>query len=400
VATRSKLKKHIGWKRRQTSRREEVLSAEPVVGTAGEMPLMVAATHLGRSSHGMPGELRAQELSLSAESSGDVQTSIAPVAQTSLAPALVPDALGYESRSYGSFLEVAAADPDWKAALERARSAQFIPESAKAASGFGSELFFLGAGALALASFTRSGFSKDSTLAPKVKTITVADDYLINSTVKVDLNGDGIAETVAVYSGTPGKYLVTVQGVQTLGVISAQGGYSLIKGEVVENKIDLLTPAGWILVNPITTLVGTLVAKGFDTASAESAVERALGLSSLGLNLGEFDPFDAANKSTAQALSVQKAALGVVKLVATLEASGVDETAIWSAVANEARVNSSGDLLKAAGLNRVFSAISTAVPGVDLGVAKNQVLVVLVQIDAAASLDELPRAPTRCRRLC
>jgi hypothetical protein len=122
-----------------------------------------------------------------------------------------------------------------------------MSDSTKAAQGFGAEFLFLSAYALRFVSFARAGPNKDSALGPKVQTITVADDYLINSTVKVDLNGDDIPETVASYSGIPGKYLVTVPGLQALGLISAQGGYSLIKGEVVENKIDLLTPAGWTL---------------------------------------------------------------------------------------------------------------------------------------------------------
>ena len=236
------------------------------------------------------------------------------------------------------------------------------------------------------------------------KVITVADDYLKDAKVMVDLDGNGIAETpaepVKKLDGTPdaGKYQVTIEAGKSLGVITASGGYYTdSRGIRVENKLELTTPAGWVLVNPITTLVGTLVnSKAIsDRSLAESAVESALGLKDLGLDLGSFDPFAEGNKGNA--VQVQKAALGLVSLISALEGSGIQEAKIWSAIAaavtpssDSTPGNSPPSLLGDAGLTSVFSTVQKDAPLLDVTLVKGQVVSVLNSIAKVTSLQELP----------
>ncbi|HIJ91705.1 MAG: hypothetical protein OEV73_08615, partial [Desulfobulbaceae bacterium] len=127
------------------------------------------------------------------------------------------------------------------------------------------------------------------------------DGYLSGATVFVDLNGDGIHN--------PGETSVTTDaaGNFTLpagafGRIVASGGTDIATNLPFSGSFT--APAGSTVVNPLTTLVQSMVEQGMDSAAAMTQVQIALGLSA-DTDLSSFDPIaelSGANASQAQAV--------------------------------------------------------------------------------------------------
>ena len=181
----------------------------------------------------------------------------------------------------------------------------------------------------------------------------VADGYVKNATVFVDANGDGIlnAGEWSTTTDASGNYLLpsNISGAK----IIAFGGADIMTGKPYQGV--LTAPVGSTVVNPLTTLVQSLIetGKAATVESAASLVQKALDLPA-NINLLSYDPLailaDANASADAKntALSVQASALQVSNIVAqigsAIDAAGSDDklTAAQSVISALADTVSTG----------------------------------------------------------
>ncbi|NCW85504.1 MAG: hypothetical protein EBV69_05065, partial [Oxalobacteraceae bacterium] len=173
----------------------------------------------------------------------------------------------------------------------------------------------------------------------------VVDGYIAGATVFVDSNGDGKAN--------PGEWVgkTDAQGFYVLppsvsgAKVSATGGKDLL---TQKDFVGVLSaPAGSTVMNPLTTLVQTVLDSNPSASvkEAKGLVSKALGVPD-GLNLLTFDPVavlasgSASESEKAAALGVQSSALQVANtmtqmasLIAAAPGDGQDRTAAASLVA-------------------------------------------------------------------
>ncbi|HJQ18381.1 MAG TPA: VCBS domain-containing protein [Allosphingosinicella sp.] len=222
----------------------------------------------------------------------------------------------------------------------------------------------------------------------------VFDGYLSGATVFVDVDNDGVHDPAEPFtiSDSNGNFILNTGAV---GPIRATGGTNIDTG--LPNLLTLSAPEGSAVVNPLTTLVQTLIEGGASAASAESQVKEAFGIAP-GVELTTFDML-AAVPDDPNALNAQKAAASIVVLLETiLEAAGTDPDDGAAAVATgieslaDAVAGSGGvpiDLTDPATLAEV---IGTALPDIAPEALANlveQTQTVTESIEAADSIDEI-----------
>lgn len=135
----------------------------------------------------------------------------------------------------------------------------------------------------------------------------VADGYIKNATVFADLNGDGVQNAGEISTTTDNFGNFTLTGTAGFGRIVVSGGTDISTNLPFNGT--LTATAGATVVNPLTTLVQTMVASGgaSSAAAAQTQVLTALGIST-DVDLNTFDPLDAAlngDNAAAQALGAQ-----------------------------------------------------------------------------------------------
>jgi hypothetical protein len=184
------------------------------------------------------------------------------------------------------------------------------------------------AGGVALGALSSSGssttapVSTDSDSTPVDSTAGhsgfVADGYIQGAQLYADTNGDGIADASELISGV----VTNAEGVFTLPVdfvntpLLALGGFNIDTG--LPNTVVLSTPAGALVVNPLTTIVQHYLLAHPDKTrdDAEAAVQKALGIVlPEGATPTTYDPI--AQKDVA----AQKIAAQIVEIAAQAEAT-------------------------------------------------------------------------------
>lgn len=167
----------------------------------------------------------------------------------------------------------------------------------------------------------------------------VVDGYVRGATVFVDANNDGImnANEWRTTTDAAGNYVLPANTAG--GKIIASGGTDIMTGKAFQGV--LTAPAGSTVVNPLTTLIQSLVESGRASSvdSATTMLRNALDLPSQ-INLLSYDPLAVlgnANASPAEqraALSVQAKALQVANVIsqaaAGLGASSAETTRLAS----------------------------------------------------------------------
>ena len=139
----------------------------------------------------------------------------------------------------------------------------------------------------------------------------VADGYIRGATVVIDTDGDGTGDVFIGTTNADGSFFIPA-GTPT-GTIIATGGINMDTG--VANTVSLKAPAGSTTINPLTTLVQSVVeASGATPAAAAASVARSLGLTlTAGQDLLSYDPIASNN------VAAQKAAAQIATLVALAE---------------------------------------------------------------------------------
>ena len=173
---------------------------------------------------------------------------------------------------------------------------------------------------LDLAGNSMTGFTKG----------VLSDGYIRGAQIYLDANADGIASASEILAGTTtddaGNFFVSSDANPNNYAIIAVGGVNIDTG--VANDIPLSAPAGSLTVNPISTLVQTVMSNGdaADAAQASAIISAALGLAP-GTDLTAFDPLsEIATGGAAGAIAAQKAAVQIIMIVA-LAASDDDADA-------------------------------------------------------------------------
>jgi uncharacterized delta-60 repeat protein len=183
---------------------------------------------------------------------------------------------------------------------------------------------------------------------------TVQDGYVSGAAIYIDRNGNNrpdADENTGLVTDSQGRFAGVVSGA---GSLIAVGGINTDTG--LPNRLNLSAPSGASVINPITTLIETLVDQQGVTPSAAAAIARtALGVSN-SIDLLAYDPLAPGNTGP-EALGVQKAMVQLA-LVATLAGDGAAAMAGVSALA--AGATGALDLRSTATLNQALAALTPA----------------------------------------
>ena len=175
-------------------------------------------------------------------------------------------------------------------------------------------------GGLLVAGLGGGGGSKSDTKATADTTLklSVQDGLIAGAKVYRDVKD----EQHLVGTTDANGQLVLSKALTGSGVLIAVGGTNI--DTKLANTIDLkIAFTSGInassVMSPVTTLVSALLASGAspNLAAAETTVKQLLGLSAQ-LNLSNYDPMDAANVGSADALALRKAGAQIVQLAAQL----------------------------------------------------------------------------------
>ncbi|OGA49745.1 MAG: hypothetical protein A3G25_05400 [Betaproteobacteria bacterium RIFCSPLOWO2_12_FULL_63_13] len=163
---------------------------------------------------------------------------------------------------------------------------------------------------------------------------TVVDGTINGATVFVDADGDGTLDSgeFSTTTDTAGNFVLP--SATDGGKIIAHGGTDLMTGRPFQGV--LTAPAGATVVNPITTLLQSMVAAGQSIAAATSALQTALGLPTA-VNPLSYDPIAVLAEATASA--ADKTAALKVQAIATQIANVISQVgAAIEAASNTTRL--------------------------------------------------------------
>ncbi|WP_448661655.1 beta strand repeat-containing protein [Sphingomonas sp. CJ20] len=179
----------------------------------------------------------------------------------------------------------------------------------------------------------------------------VQDGYISGAQVFYDANGNGQfdqGEPVAT-TDAEGRYSMVLPAGAT-GSVIALGGTNVDTG--LANLVPLKAPLGTTVVNPLTTLVATLMESGVSADAANASVLASLGLPA-GVDLGSFD-FLAAGTDPALSLAIQKAAVQIAQVITDAVEAGVSASAVFNAITDSIDSGASIDLTSAAALGALL----------------------------------------------
>ena len=218
----------------------------------------------------------------------------------------------------------------------------------------------------------------------------VADGYLSGTTVWHD-DGNGILDPYEPFAITDANGNFELSSYID-GPLLAMGGINIDTG--LPNDLLLSAPAGSTVVNPLTTLVQTIIeTSGADSATAEDQVKAALGLDP-SLDLTTLDLIAAAASGDADALEAQKAAASVAKILDTVvdnggnpdDALAVLASQIVAADDNETTLDL-GDGSEGGLLDKVFTDAGVPEGDIDDLIAETQETI--ENIEQAETLDDI-----------
>lgn len=212
----------------------------------------------------------------------------------------------------------------------------------------------------------------------------VADGYVAGATVYIDANGNeafdiGIDPFAITDEDGDFELISSVEG-----PLRAFGGTNIDTG--LANTLVLTAPTGSSTINPLTTLIQTLVeTNGLDVAAAEAAVEAAFGLDPA-LDLTSLDLIAAATAGNAEALAAQKIAASIAEVLIAVQENGGDAEASLEEIATKAEAGTV-DLTDATTLSLIIgSGLQGADPAQIAGLVE-ETRAVTEAIDAAQDLD-------------
>jgi hypothetical protein len=129
---------------------------------------------------------------------------------------------------------------------------------------------------------------------PAFTQMVVSDGYIRDAEVYADINNDGIADESELIEGVTSDSLgqLVISGDYADAQIIIKGGVNVDTGAI--NQIELTAPAGYSVINPLSTLVNEIINSDNDKTvdQAEQILSQALGISlGEGQDLSSYDPF-------------------------------------------------------------------------------------------------------------
>ncbi|MDO9216378.1 MAG: Ig-like domain-containing protein, partial [Lacisediminimonas sp.] len=227
----------------------------------------------------------------------------------------------------------------------------------------------------------------------------LADGYVRGAKVYIDTNNNGTADELTDFfvgfTSDAGDFFIPSGA--PMGTIIAVGGVNIDTG--VANLMPLKAPAGSTSVNPLTTLVESVVAKAVaaggtaDTATiaaASNTVATSLGISLNGGSLTDYDPLVAGD------VTAQKAAAQIAT-VFTLASSGDGNAANGASVLANLTTSIEAAGTSGATLNLADSStVSSMLAGVTLSDAQQSTIAdASTKIGEAQSLGDISAAQSQ-----
>jgi|GEM_PF-2792252 len=190
----------------------------------------------------------------------------------------------------------------------------------------------------------------------------VADGYIRNAQIYLDANRNGVADddelVAGVVTNSRGNFYLPTDANPNGYAILAVGGVNTDTGIV--NQMVLKAPAGYSVINPITTLVQTLVEIG-EASNTAAAVTQVATAFDLGeeldtpdelLNYNPLQELDDSENTNDVALNLQKAATQVASII---------DLAVTEAAINATNSNVDVTTAKAATSSAMLSALAVRI---------------------------------------
>lgn len=151
------------------------------------------------------------------------------------------------------------------------------------------------------------------------------DGVLSDATIWQDANGNSVLDA--------GEWHTTSDAAGTFGLPASGAGALRLTGGVngdtgLSNLLELAAPEGSHVINPLTTVVQSLVESGYGSGEAQTIAKLAFGLDA-GIDLLETDVLGAAHSGDSAAFLAQKTAVGIANFV--LIAHSNQENPSWNA---------------------------------------------------------------------
>jgi hypothetical protein len=168
--------------------------------------------------------------------------------------------------------------------------------------------------------------------------LVVSDGYIRDVKIYADTNNDGVADESELLSGvtTDAQGQVILSDNLTDSPLIISGGVNVDSGAI--NQLDLTAPTGYLVVNPLSTLVQEIVSSngGQSVDEAEAVLSAALGITlAEGEDLSSYDPIaDLSENAIANRVAVTQIAT-VIAVAAATDAADVSGNSNVQTVALE-----------------------------------------------------------------
>ena len=193
---------------------------------------------------------------------------------------------------------------------------------------------------------------------PQVQvTGNVQDGYIAGAAIYIDANGNGVAdasENTGVFTDVKGNFSLATS--QT-GPVIAVGGTNVDTG--LANILTLTAPQDSTVINPLTTVIQAYVkSTGASTAVAESAIQKALGITA-DVDLTKYDALSQSS-SDPIAISVQRAVAQVAQVGTRAQEGGVQFSTIASTLATGVKDGLTLNLADRTSLQTILGSVATS----------------------------------------
>lgn len=239
-------------------------------------------------------------------------------------------------------------------------------------------------------------FWNGAALVSAKNTGLVADGYIAGATVYIDANNNGQLDASEPFTTTDSKGDFVLNS-HVQGPLRAFGGTNL--DTLKPNTVQFSAPEGAIVVNPLTSVIQTLVEQGSDINTAKQTTLDAFGLTGLSDPLA-LDLIAVAKDNTAPgqaaALAAQKVAAAIAEVLGSVANVGGDTAgaagALATATKNAATNNTPVSLTDSAVITAVLTAGLPTVSTQEIAQLVTETKTVTQAIEAATSVTAVSTA--------
>jgi hypothetical protein len=194
----------------------------------------------------------------------------------------------------------------------------------------------------------------------QVQSGVLADGYISGATVFVDTNGNGVFDPGEPTGTTGADGTFALAG--ATGTLIAFGGINIDTG--LPNNVTFMAPAGSGVINPLTTVLVSIMSTGVSLADAQAALATALGFP-VGTDFTHLD-FLNPNTDPTLALAGQKIAAEIASTLSALAGLGLNVQGLaLKAIAAAYATGVAPDLTSSSYLHDLFLSVGVPADQVD-----------------------------------